>query len=90
MSTKYVLSRETEFDEMSVDDFCKRVKCTTEDFNKRTQQWIDAGMGFTDKEIEILTKASYFYLGCVDFNEYKNRDEVEQLKKVLDCLNEMS
>ena len=88
MSIKYVLSRKTEFDEMSVEEFCKNQSSSLEEFNEKIAMW--KRLNFSDEECVILAKASYFYFNSVNPDKYENRKSVEHVKQYLDSLNEIS
>lgn len=88
MSIKYVLSRKTEFDEMSIEEFCKRQNSTIEEFNEKVKMW--KRLDFSYQDCVILAKASYFYFNSVNPDRYENRESVEYVKQFLDSLNEIS
>lgn len=88
MSIKYVLSRKSEFDEMSIEDFCKNQSSSLEEFNEKFAMW--KRLNFSDEECVTLAKASYFYFNSVNPDRYENRESVEYVKQCLDSLNEIS
>lgn len=88
MSIKFVLSRKTEFDEMSVEEFCENQSSSIEEFNEKVTMW--KRLNFSDKECVTLAKASYFYFNSVNPMKYEDRESVEYVKQLLDALNEIS
>lgn len=81
----YVFKTHTKYDDMSIEEFCADRKSPIQEFNNVKNEF--ASIGFSDEESITLTKSSYFYL-----NRFfdKNKEQIEETKRLLDAFNEIS